>query len=234
MQLRVNGKETDWVVVGIFQMAGKSGGYLAYANYDYLSRLVNQPSRAAIYRVEANQPNMPAGEQTALGVDIEARLQEYGLQVTELTTGSSLGKTASDGFNILTGFLLFLAMLTALVGSIGLTGTMSMNVLERTREIGVMRAIGANNRILMTMVIVEGMIIGLLSWLFGSLLAFPITTVLSNSISYSLFDAPTDFGFTPTGFVLWLGVVLFLSVLASVMPARNASRLTIREVLAYE
>jgi putative ABC transport system permease protein len=121
-----------------------------------------------------------------------------------------------------------------MVGSIGLAGTMSMNVMERTREIGVMRAIGASNGILMSMVMVEGVLIGLISWLLGSLLAFPISKLMADSISLALFDAPSNLGFTPTGFLIWLVVVVILSILASVMPARSAARLTIREVLAYE
>jgi putative ABC transport system permease protein len=83
-------------------------------------------------------------------------------------------------------------------------------------------------------VIVEGLLIGMISWLLGSLLAFPISTLLSNSISLALFDAPSDFGFTPLGFLLWLAAAFVLSILASVLPAGNAARLTIREVLAYE
>jgi putative ABC transport system permease protein len=106
--------------------------------------------------------------------------------------------------------------------------------MERTREIGVMRAIGASDGILMRMVLAEGLVICLLSWVLGSLLAFPISKLMSDTVSLALFDAPSDFGFTLTGFVIWLGVVLALSVLASLMPARSATRLTIREVLAYE
>ena len=55
-------------------------------------------------------------------------------------------------------------------GSIGLTGTMGMNVLERTREIGVMRSIGAVDRVVMKTVIIEGVVIGVISWLLGALL----------------------------------------------------------------
>jgi len=50
----------------------------------------------------------------------------------------------------------------------------------------------------------------------------------------ALFDAPATPTYTPTGFWIWLRVVLLLSVSASVLPAFNAARLTIREVLAYE
>ena len=177
---------------------------------------------------------MTSDQQAALAKAVEARLRQYNVDIADISTGSSIGQTATDGFNVLVGFLLFLAGLTALVGSIGLTGTMSMNVLERTREIGVMRAIGASDNMLMKMVIVEGSLIGLLSWLFSCLLAFPISKLMSDSVNQAIFGAPSNFALTPTGFLLWLGVVILLSVLASLMPARNASRLTIREVLAYE
>jgi putative ABC transport system permease protein len=97
-----------------------------------------------------------------------------------------------------------------------------------------MRAIGSSNGILMLMVIIEGYLIGIISWLIGSLLAFPISTLMSNAISQALFDASTAITYTPTGFVIWLIVVSILSIGASVLPARRAASLTIREVLAYE
>jgi putative ABC transport system permease protein len=77
-------------------------------------------------------------------------------------------------------------------------------------------------------------LIGLISWLLGSLLSFPISTVLSDILSEALFDAPSILSFTPTGFIIWLLLVVILAVLASAAPARNAAHLTIREVLSYE
>jgi putative ABC transport system permease protein len=97
-----------------------------------------------------------------------------------------------------------------------------------------MRAIGSSNGILMLMVIIEGYLIGLISWALGSLLAFPISNLMSNSISLALFGASTSITYTPTGFIIWFMVVSLLSVGASVLPARKAANLTIREVLAYE
>lgn len=232
--LRVNGEDKDFIIVGFFRLAGKVSGYLAYTSYDYLSQLINQPNQAISYRIAGDPAGMTADQQAALAKAVESRLRAANVDIADISTGSSTSQTASDGFNVLVGFLLFLAGLTALVGSIGLTGTMSMNVMERTREIGVMRAIGASNNILMKMVIVEGTLIGLLSWILSCVLAFPISKLMGDSINLALFDAPSRFALTPTGFLLWLGAVILLSILASVMPARNASRLTIREVLAYE
>jgi putative ABC transport system permease protein len=113
-------------------------------------------------------------------------------------------------------------------------GTMSINVLERRREIGVLRAIGAPNRGVAQVFILEGIFIGLLSWLFGSILSFPLGKMLSETVGTALMGAPLRFTFSMMGVWVWLIVVIGLSALASFLPARNASRLTVREVLAYE
>lgn len=234
LRLKVNGKEADMQVVGFFQLAGRSSGYLAYTTYEFLSALTHEPNKASAYRVMGDHPGLTLEEQTALGRRIDRYLQENGIKVVEIEEGYSLTDATADGLNILTGFLLLMASLIALVGSIGLAGTMSMNVLERTREIGIMRAIGASDRAVISLVMVEGLLIGILSWLFGTLLAFPISTLLSNAINLALFGAPSGFTFTPTGPLVWLGVVLILSIFASLIPAHNAAGLTIREVLSYE
>ena len=234
LRLNVNGKETDWVVVGFFQLAGKSSGLLAYVSYDYLSEILHQPNKAITFRFVSHQPDMTMEQQKALGRVIEERLKRQGLEIKESQAGKFVSASAAQGFNTLTGFLLFLAGLTAVVGSIGLAGAMSMNVMERTREIGVMRAIGASDAILMRMVLLEGLTIGLVSWVISAGLAFPITRLLADVVSNALFGSTSGYVLTPTGFVLWLGIVLLLAIIASVLPARSASRLTIREVLAYE
>jgi putative ABC transport system permease protein len=232
--IRVNGKDSEWMIVGFYRFAGKNGGFSAYASYDYLSQLVNQPNKASLFQVVANRQGLSGTEQDQIAKDVQNRLDTAGIQVSNVTTGAYLSGVAGGGFAVLTAFLLFLAVLIALVGSIGLAGTMSMNVLERTREIGVMRAIGASDRILMQMVLVEGLLIGAISYLMGALLSFPISKLMSDGISQAIFEAPSSFGFTPIGFIIWLGVVVILSFLASVVPARSAARLTIREVLSYE
>jgi putative ABC transport system permease protein len=161
-------------------------------------------------------------------------MRSLGYQISDIQAGSYLFSSAARGLNVLTVFLLIMAILIAMVGSIGLAGTMGMNVMDRTREIGVMRSIGASDRILSRLVIVEGVIIGMISWLIGSALAFPMSKLMADTINRAIFDAPAGFTFSLNGFIIWLLVVVLLSVLASVLPARNATRLTIREVLAYE
>ena len=127
-----------------------------------------------------------------------------------------------------------MALLTASVGSIGLAGTMSINVLERTREIGVMRTIGAVDRVIMQSVIIEGLVISLMTWGLAIAASFPISYSLLGIIGEAISGSEIALRFTPLGMLYWLAIVVVLSVLASLVPARNAARLTINEVLAYE
>jgi putative ABC transport system permease protein len=234
LRLRLNGEERDWVVVGFLQMAGQNLGHLAYTSYDYLAESLGQSGRALLFRVAADQPNLELDQQEALAQRVDAALRARGYRLSEIRAGLSVLEKTAQGLNVLTNFLLILSGLAAIVGSIGLAGTMSLNVMERTREIGIMRAIGASDRTIMLQVMVEGMLIGLMSWGLASLLAFPISRLLSNVISRAIFNAPALFAYTPTGFLAWLVVVFVFSALASLVPALNAARLTIREVLAYE
>lgn len=234
IRLKANGKTTSWVVVGFFQLAGKSGGFMSYTDFDYLTQLINQTGKAISYRIVAAQPGLSSAQQKELARQIESVLNEKGYHIADISSGSFVYNSASQGLNILTMFLLIMALLIALVGSIGLAGTMSMNVMERTREIGIMRSIGASDQILYRLVLLEGVFIGLMSWLISAVISFPLSKLLSDTINLSIFDATSGFTFTIWGLLAWLVVVILLSVFASLAPARNATRLTIREVLAYE
>jgi putative ABC transport system permease protein len=172
--------------------------------------------------------------QVRIGAALEQHLRGLGFNVSSVQTGAELQEMSVQMINIMVMLLLMMALLTAVVGSIGLTGTMGMNVLERTREIGVMRAIGAVDSAIVKSVVIEGAFIGLISWAIAVPLSFPISWLLLNIITASMGIGAIATSFTVQGMLIWLGLVLGLTALASVWPARNASRLTIREVLAYE
>jgi putative ABC transport system permease protein len=225
-------REEDWTVVGIFRFSSPVDVLFGYADYQTISGLHNLPDRSNSFRV------ITAGEtlqdQEAYGQAVDRILRSEGFRVSNIEPGLTTLSEASEGINTVVIFLLFMALLSALVGSIGLTGTMGMNVMERTREIGVMRAIGADDFAIIKSVIVEGSVIGLISWVFAAVLSIPFSLLLIRIISQSMFNALLPLKLSPQGFLYWLGVVLVLSVIASVLPARSAARLTIREVLAYE
>ncbi len=222
----------EWPVVGIFPFVDMFGDSLGYANYEVIAEEINAPGVATTFRMVANASSMEEQEQISKNVD-EA-LRGAGFRISNVEAGLVTRQQQSQGMNILVIFLITMALLTAVVGSIGLMGTMGMNVLERTREIGVMRAIGAVDNEIIKSVVVEGLMIGLISWTIAAVLSFPISFFLLRIISTAMLDTIMPLHITPIGIFIWLGVVIFLSVVASITPARSAARLTIREVLAYE
>ena len=137
-------------------------------------------------------------------------------------------------FDIITTFLMIMAVLLAIVGALGLTGTMGINVLERTREIGVMRAIGASSVNVGMVFVIEALCIGILSWLAGLLLALPVAALLSHQVGVLFLETPLTFTFSFLGTAIWFVLAAVLSAAASLVPAWNATRLSVRDVLSYE
>jgi putative ABC transport system permease protein len=82
--------------------------------------------------------------------------------------------------------------------------------------------------------VVEGVLIGLLSWLIGTVLAIPMGKVLSNAVGMEVLRTPLTYTVPVSGILAWLVIVTVLAALASYLPARDAARLTVREVLSYE
>jgi putative ABC transport system permease protein len=208
------------------------GDPLAYADFNFIARQTNLQGQAFSYRV-ITQDHSLAGQvfvENFLGDFLKVR----GFDVAGVASGQQTQRDNAQAINIMVVFLLMMAILTAMVGSIGLTGTMGMNVLERTREIGVMRAIGAADLEIVKTVVIEGVMIGWITWLIAIVVSFPISSALLRIISTAMMGSNIRLTFTAQGIAYWFGVVTVLSVLASILPARNAARLTINEVLSYE
>lgn len=136
--------------------------------------------------------------------------------------------------DILVILLLAMVVLISIVGGLGLAITMSLNVLERTREIGILRSLGAQNGIVRRVVIVEGLVIGLVSWLISIPCSIPLAIWLGDSLGNSLLARPLDYIFSIPAVLSWLVLTVVIAVIASIVPAQSAARITIRDALVYE
>jgi putative ABC transport system permease protein len=231
IQLRWNDKDTQIQVVGIFRMAGTYPAPLTYITPEGLALIGGDDSLANELKLVTDLHIQERQEEIMQSV--QSRFSDLGLEAT-LHTGSEIIAQQRSVVNILISLLVAMGLLIAIVGGLGLMGTMGMNVLERTREIGVLRSIGVGNAEIFRLVLIEGLLIGLISWGLSALVAIPITQFLDNSLGQALMTVPIVYIFSVQGLFVWLGIVLVLSTIACLLPARNAVRLTIREVLAYE
>jgi putative ABC transport system permease protein len=230
VQLKLNDHKTDWQVVGIVRSV--LSGRIAYMSYAEYARAAHLTGRANSVVVVTDQGD--AETETRVAKDLEAHFKLAGMQTSSTTTTTSDRTTQEFQFGLLITFLALMAILLAIVGGLGLTGTMSINVLERIREIGVMRAIGASDRAVMGIIVIEGMFIGVISWLFGVILAIPIAHFLDVAVGGTMLHTQITDVFSFPGALLWLVVAVVISALASFLPALRAARLSVREVLSYE
>jgi putative ABC transport system permease protein len=226
-----NRVESNFVIVGTFPFPSGEGNNMAVADYAHLAGLLDQQGQSSTFRLLTSPRD--AATQDQVRDALLTAFQEEGYAV-EVTSGHTTADALNTILNALVLFLLLMALLVALVGALGLAGTMSINVLERTREIGVMRAIGATNGAVMQLVVVEGLLTGLLSWLVGAIVSVPVGIVLAQILGQGLFDTPFAFVLDGNSLLVWLAIVALLSVVSSALPAWNAARLTVREALAYE
>jgi putative ABC transport system permease protein len=121
----------------------------------------------------------------------------------------------------------------AVVGGIGLASTMSANVLDRTREVGVMHAIGALPKAVRRIVVAEGVFLALTSCLVAVIPTLVLTAILGAGLGNLFMDAPLPYRISALAAGIWIALVILGAVLATDAAATRASRLTVREALAY-
>jgi putative ABC transport system permease protein len=228
LTLRIGGQEGDWEIVGF--VTNQYSGPVIYMPREELVRALGQPQ-------VGNRLLLSLGEdasQAQVSQRLEARLQRAGFEVGAVTTRAEFVETFEMRFNFLIIFLLFLAALLAFVGALSLAGTMGLNVMERIREIGVMRAIGASESAIRWIVVAEGLGIGLISWLLAAALALPLSRLMSDGVGLAFGGERLLFRFSQPALFIWLALAMLIAFGASYLPARDASRKSIREVLSYE
>lgn len=216
-------------VVGMINLVGPP---FTYASYDYITRLQGAPGQSFAVFVETGSDQNPVINTVMRS--LEERFKDSGVTVGGTQSIQEMIGSTVEQVDYFVYIMLIMAVLLASVGGLGLASTMSLNVLERTREIGVMRAVGAADGQVLLVVLAEGLLIGFISWVLATALSLPVTYGFDAVVGNSFFERPLIFTILPASIMIWLFIVLVISTLASLLPAVRASRVSVRESLAYE
>jgi putative ABC transport system permease protein len=230
--LNIKGRDTSWIIVGVVQMQMSGSGMMAFANYPYLARAVSEVGKARTLQVLMTQQD--AASQAAIADDVQARLKAMGVDIAGSLTVAQLRVGSEVYFGIVMTFLLSMAILLAIVGGLGLMGAVSLKVIERKREIGVLRAIGATDGAILGIFLTEGISLGIMSWLLGALLAFPLSRLVAESVGMQLLGAALGHTYSMNGTAIWLLATIGLAALATYGPAKDATLISVHEALKYE
>jgi len=230
LALRINGQlERAAQLVGISLRPFDAQAYMPYAAFEQATGQRGRAGRLVVYLDDAD-----AARQATVAAELTARFEAAGIVVARSETAGSYRAGYRAQFDTLVVLLMALAGLTALVGGLGLGNTMALNVLERSREIGILRSLGARRPLLRRLILAEGLLIALLSVALAVPLAVPLTAALDRVMGHSLLGNPLTFAFAPWAALAWLGLVVAIALLAGWLPAERAARMTIREAVAYE
>ncbi len=230
VQLMLAGEATTWKVVGLVQeSAGHSGLYTTAVG---LAEATDEPTGVTQLRVVTTSDDESTRQ--AVAAAAEAGLVAAGVEVRSATSVSRAEAITSGHLGPVILILLGIALPLGLVGLIGLAATMSANVLERTREFGIMHAIGAAPRKVRRIVVIEGVLLAVTSCVVAALPAIGLTALLGAGLGNLFFAAPLPFRFSLPAASIWLLVVTLGAVLATEAAASRASRITVREALAHQ
>jgi len=230
--IKIKDKNIPFYVVGVYKMWATSSSPVVYINSSYLDQITDTVGQVSELRIITTKSDLNTEKMVVQ--NIQNRFKEEGLTISSTQTGVDLHQQNLSQSMVLINFMALIALLISLVGGLGLMGTMGMNVMERTREIGIMRAIGASSREIQGMVIMEGILIGLASWVLSIAVSIPISLALNYGVGASILNGPLDFCFEFQGPLAWLLGVIMIAAISCLLPAWNASHVTIRETLAYE
>ncbi|PWH18517.1 MAG: hypothetical protein DDG59_06125 [Anaerolineae bacterium] len=233
IQIKIGGKTHTFTVVGI--VSKHIFGPRVYMDYISLTRLTGRHNEADEIRVLAEEGKLGSlATQDLVAEKLQERFRNAGLSKQNSVTRASFFSEFTEVFNIILFVLLLMAGLLALVGSLGLSGTLGINIMERMREIGVLRAVGAANHALVKIVLAESLVVSFVSWVMGAITSAISSPILAAVVIYAVLETQMNFRYSLIGLALWFGVILLIGVFSSLLPARRAAQLQVREVLDYE
>jgi putative ABC transport system permease protein len=230
VELSVGGRPTTWRVVGIAEeRGGGSGG--AYVTAEGFAEATGRPPEANVLRIATDSHD----EQTrrAVADAVEEVLTDAGVEVQSAASVSRSEAVTEGHLGPIILVVLAVAIAMGVVGCIGLGSTMSANILERTREFGVMHAIGARPQSVRRIVVAEGVFMALASCVVAVIPALGLTALVGAGLGNLFMYAPLPFRVSLLASGIWVAVVILGAVLATDAAATRASRLTVREALAY-
>lgn len=222
-----------WQVVGLYDpiFAGGFSSDTIYAPLEALQKATKRYNQGSYLYVRTTT------HEAETIADVTATLKnimdDRGLKVAVSQTIPDQRATNDFQFGMVITMMLALSIIVGLVGGIALMGSLSIGVIERTKEIGVLRAVGARSRTILGIFIMEGMLQGLLSWFLAVPISLISSPLLARALGEAMFGASLDFRYNWAAVGVWLIFILVISALASTIPANSATRISVRDSLAY-
>ena len=226
--LEIEGRRERWRIVG--EVSTQLLGPVAYTTTRALGAASDRRGQTNLLAVGLADGADP----DEVGRALERALLDAGAPVGGLETNASLRSQTEGIFTLLVVTLLSVTALILPIAIVSIAGTVTLGLIERTREIGVLRAIGASSRTIRRLLLTEGLAVAFAGGLAAVVLSVPAAWLLGRLFGEQFFQTPLPFAYSLPAVGIWLALTAVIGALGATRPARAASRLTIRETLSYE
>lgn len=224
----------SWRIIGTYRWLAGANFVIepAYTNLESVEDIVPQKNWAS-FIVTSTDIDSVRQEREYLK-SLQDHLWDKGIIPDIYSTNAKLDQREHAQQQLLpvTGTLFGLVAMVAVIAGIALAGALAMNVLQRKREIAVLRAIGANNGSIFGLFMMEGLFHGLLAWLCSTVAAYLCAQPAAELLGQTMFGINLDYRFDTLAVAYWLGGTVLISLLASVWPAWSAMKISIKTGLA--
>jgi putative ABC transport system permease protein len=224
VRLSFGGRVSTWRLVGVVEEIGAAG--VAYVPRE---SFVAAGGQARMLRIATDARD--SVERNHRIHEIDEALTRAGVTVQSARPLSELRTAMGDHIVILIRALVAMAAVMAVVGGIGLAANLTVSVVERQRELAVMKTLGAVPARLVRLILGEAQVMAWISVALAVLLMLPLTGALDALIGRLGFVAPLPFAVEPVGVFSWLALTTVLAALTAWLPARGASRLPVAKAL---
>lgn len=230
-RLDLNGKQVPVKLVGIVKEFDVAKIYIDKGLYDKIANpehLINSLMFIAHDRSYKQIVNLKK--------EIEEAISHTDFDVLYVMSQAERAKIIYDHLNIILTLFTLLSSLVLLISTLGMAASTGSNIIERTREIGVMRAMGATPGIIYRLFVAEGAVVSIAGIMLGLSLSLPLSLYASRFFGELILGhgIQLQFAFSQPGLAITLALTLTFGWLASRIPARKAISISTREALSYE
>ena len=228
-------EDKSFKIVGILEESGGIGGSDngIYMNIEAARNLLDDVGLNEFDSIEIKVDDEELVEDTMEDIDERLMLSRHVTERTKdytITSSQAIQETVSEAMSSMVLFLTAIAGVSLLVGAVGIANTMFTTVMEKTKEIGIMKAIGARNRDIMMIFMLNSAMVGMV----GGAIGVTIGAVASSFISLGVGRAGSSGMITPELMILGLGIAIGIGIVSGAIPAYRASKLKPVDALRYE
>lgn len=239
--------EEKWIKVGMkikMEIGGKSevvtvAGIVTelppiptiYLNNDSYEKYFNGVGNQNIF-ISAKTKDQEA--QINISKALEEEFKTSGISIEQNWNINLLRKSFVEHLKVIISLLSAISLLSVIVGGLSITSSISINIQERKRELGILRAIGVSSKEMIKMISLEVIFMGLAGWLVGIIIAYPISIYAGNYFGQIFLHSNLNNTVSIGGTIMWFVISMVVSFLSGYIPARVFSNTNLSEMLTYE